>query len=58
MNDEFVLDDDLFLFEAKVQPKPVLESEDIEEKSLVDSEDSDQDVGLGEFDFRKSPVKP
>ena len=58
MSDEFVLDDDLFSFEAKVQPKPEPESEDLEEKSLVDSEDSGQDVGLGEFDFGKKPTEP
>ena len=55
MSDEFVLDDDLFSFEAKVQPKTEPESDDLEEKSLVDSEDSDHD--LGEFDFGKQPTK-
>ncbi len=51
MSEEFVLDDDLFSFEAKVQPVP--ESEDLGEKSLNDSEEIDQDTGLGEFNFKK-----
>lgn len=53
MSDEFVLDDDLFSFEAKVQPtgESVSEHDD-----SVESGDDDR-KDLGEFNFEK-PSEP
>jgi len=48
MSDEFILDDDLFSFEAKVQRVSELVSEH------DDSDESDdQPTDLGEFNFEK-----
>lgn len=52
MSDEFVLDDDLFSFEAKVQPT----SESVSEQDDSDESD-DQPTDLGEFNFEK-PSEP
>lgn len=52
MSDEFVLDDDLFSFEAKVQPIEVpVNGQDVADES------DDQPTDLGEFNFKK-PSEP
>lgn len=50
MSDEFVLDDDLFSFEAKVQPT----DESVSEQDDSDESD-DKPTDLGEFNFEKPP---
>ena len=50
MNEEFVLDDDLFSSKAKVQPIDLPETEDESSEETVNNS-----TGLGEFNFNNPP---